>query len=695
MLILNLALIFLVAYSAEFSHAQTSPENSIFYHLLIKDMDVLIDENTLELNVKGNFSIYLLKNGTSVRTGALVTCEVLLLNEKRTLMEVSKGVYSTELFERLVITAPSIKTFKVIPEKIVVKVNDVEKYSSEVSGAENVSVMDYLSYEGPQLSMTGFIYADVSASEIAREVPVEVHIRAKILSNGTPLANSKIVYSLPDYNFKQEVLTDENGVFEVHISDIVLLKVSNGTVVSLEQPIQLPEETDVIVFWWGGPSPPPPSPKPKLSITVYTDQDKYRPCDWVKVYGKVKDDKGNSVAGATVKITIYRKTWLGWEKIYERQVRSTSDGSYSIDYKLKATAKLGDYKVEVRASKSGYESASASKSFKVIAHPKIKEIDYVKGYLVEYKEKGGNIVFNRGKTFEVVVWLVDHENIDTERYHINVEVLKPNRCRVIPYNKWEDEKRSEWFGLKQYKVKGKRFKVEIPSNSPLGKYELVAKLLYTNNRGEEYDLSSEGLKDARKVSYFYVIFYISVPKGFENYVYNEHSDKDEKVVYFKSYEVRKEHRWMGMEEALARDIKPFSDSIFKTAIETVQGENSEIRAIIKLKDKVRSIVDSKESLDYAVKMVELSRSIGIPARVATIDVNEGMAEQRGVKEKERNNLYIAEVYVDNKWYAIDAYNDVGPMLRSEFGSLEDYSEENNDDIFVAKQDHPFEKKGWW
>ncbi len=101
--LLNVLLLSAIAYSASFSFAtaqQNIPENSIFYHLLVKSMSVSSTGNSLEINTEATGSLYLLKNETEVRTGATVIYEVPLINDKRTLAETSTGIYSLPISEK-------------------------------------------------------------------------------------------------------------------------------------------------------------------------------------------------------------------------------------------------------------------------------------------------------------------------------------------------------------------------------------------------------------------------------------------------------------------------------------------------------------------------------------------------------------------------------------------------------------------
>ncbi|MFH1258726.1 MAG: hypothetical protein ABII74_02745 [Elusimicrobiota bacterium] len=86
-------------------------------------------------------------------------------------------------------------------------------------------------------------------------------------------------------------------------------------------------------------------------------------------------------------------------------------------------------------------------------------------------------------------------------------------------------------------------------------------------------------------------------------------------------------------------------------------------------------------------MTELSRSAGIPARITTIDANEGITGM--------SYFQITEVYTTG-WQAVDAYNNNGPMSRSQLGSIAIYSEERNDIITTADSDWNSGEVGdWW
>jgi hypothetical protein len=79
--------------------------------------------------------------------------------------------------------------------------------------------------------------------------------------------------------------------------------------------------------------------------------------------------------------------------------------------------------------------------------------------------------------------------------------------------------------------------------------------------------------------------------------------------------------------------------------------------------------------------------VGLPARIATVDANEGLTH--------KSHFQITEVYT-NEWMAVDACNDKGPMRRSELGNIEMYSEAKNDDIFGAKSNWDKNYIGdWW
>ncbi len=195
-----------------------------------------------------------------MRSNASVSYDVPLLNDSKTMTEI--GVYSTPISERLIIApeSPSIdvKNLKTNPKEVSVSINGVEKYSSSISGIGNapIAVLDYIeTYEfPPNISVVDTI-SEVQISNletITYEIPVEIIVKQEVLSNGVPLANATLTYSLPNHDYSETVTTNADGIADVHINEKILITISGGEIIELAEPIVLPTESQVIVAnWWG------------------------------------------------------------------------------------------------------------------------------------------------------------------------------------------------------------------------------------------------------------------------------------------------------------------------------------------------------------------------------------------------------------------------------------------------------------
>ncbi len=578
MALFNVVLLSAIVYSASFSFAtaqQNIPENSIFYHLLVKSMSVSSSGNALEINTEVTGSLYLLKNETEVRTGATVTYEVPVINDKKTLTETSTGIYSIPIAEKFIITPESaaldVKNLKIIPKEITFHINGIEKYNSQVSGAGNISVLDYIeNYSAPpNTSVTGFIdNIQISTLETATyRIPVEIIVRQEVLNNGTPLSGTSLTYNLPNHNYRQTVVTDANGIADVRINETVLLTISNGTITQLAEPVQLPAESDVVAFWWGEPSPPPPSKENRyLSIAVATDKTQYSNGENVHISGSVADEKGN-VGEATVSLTIIRKYGEESPEVHTDSTTTASDGSYSFDYRISSTAESGDYSVEVKASKADtsdidYHDGTSSTIYKVMG-PTIDSIDF-RNYIEEYKANG-NIVYRRGDDFEVYI-IIDETNGEYKPnlHSIYLKIKDPSRNDCDACEIKEENSDSEVNGKK-----AKRFTVTIPSSNAVGKYDLEAELHQDSHISD------------KKTEKFYVIFNAW---NREDDIYNVgfgETELDHYVVSDTGY------NYYPTGELVIWTIQPTNQKIFSTAIQTISGETSASLAALKLSDKTR------------------------------------------------------------------------------------------------------------
>lgn len=257
--LLNVLLISIIIYSASLSFSmaqQNVPENSIFYRLFVNDMNISLNGNSFEVSTTGTGSFYLLKNDTQVRSGSIVTYESPLLNDTRVLTETSQGIYSLPFSEKFVITpaysSQDIKTLKFVPKGLTVYVNGYEKYNSSVNGAGTLSALDYVKGRNIPVdtSVTGFLNnVNMSSPETATYgIPVEIAVRMEVTNNGEPLANTTITYSLPYHDYEQAITTDANGIAELRVNETVLLTISNGNVVTLTRPIEVPSESSVESF---------------------------------------------------------------------------------------------------------------------------------------------------------------------------------------------------------------------------------------------------------------------------------------------------------------------------------------------------------------------------------------------------------------------------------------------------------------
>lgn len=387
-----------------------------------------------------------------------------------------------------------------------------------------------------------------------------------------------------------------------------------------------------------------------LSTSVFTDKASYAANENVHIPGLVSDENG-PVGGAKISLAIKKDQ----NAIYQANGVSTSTGSYSFDYRIPAGASVGSYSVEVVASKDDtasidYQDSGVSfASYYVNTEPKIGDMVFG-NYLTQYMSNSGGVVYFRGTEGTVTIW------IEPNVRNTYVAQVTSQSGASVTFIGWETRPRMD----------GAKYKITIPADGKVGKFTINAQLKYGSSG------SAVNVQTTKSATY-YIVF--NPPGDKAGYVYDPQSNHDEKLVYFEATESKVDGQWMGMDEGFFRDIQPYSNSNLQAATAAIQDETSIRNAILKLKDKAR-VSGSSSSLLNAISLATLSRSAGIPARIATFDANYGRTNKQ--------DLFVTEVYVDRDWQVVDELNDVGPISRQMMDSFNTaYNEENNDNIFVA------------
>ncbi|WP_449539704.1 S8 family serine peptidase [Ferdinandcohnia sp. Marseille-Q9671] len=111
----------------------------------------------------------------------------------------------------------------------------------------------------------------------------------------------------------------------------------------------------------GGSTPPPPPASTETVTTVFTNYSYYYRGETIHVSSTVKDSNGAAVAGATVNFKITRPN--GTTITSTATTNSSGVATWSVGTSYSTAT--GTYRVDATASKSGYSSSSASKTFRI------------------------------------------------------------------------------------------------------------------------------------------------------------------------------------------------------------------------------------------------------------------------------------------------------------------------------------------